>query len=53
MYRTKDGALKLRDEIVNNPKGDVANAAITGANVALTMFMGPIPGWLAAKLGEA
>ncbi|XP_031621769.1 uncharacterized protein LOC116339842 [Contarinia nasturtii] len=43
----------LKYEFTSNPKGKVANAMVTGGNVAMTWFFGPFSGYITAALAKA
>ncbi|XP_031621393.1 uncharacterized protein LOC116339575 [Contarinia nasturtii] len=52
-HRAKETIDYIKAEVINNPKGKVANSLITGANVAATWTVGPIPAFIAASLAKA
>lgn len=44
---------QLKDEIWNDPKGAKMNSVITCSNIAMTMFMGPLPAWITTAVAQA
>ncbi|XP_031621720.1 uncharacterized protein LOC116339805 [Contarinia nasturtii] len=53
IHRTQPTIDFLKNEILTKPKGQVANQLLTGANVAMTWTVGPIPAWIASTIARA
>ncbi|XP_031621603.1 uncharacterized protein LOC116339712 [Contarinia nasturtii] len=51
--RTRELTTYLKEELTQNPNGKLANAIITGTNVALCLTVGPVQAWVTASLFKA